>query len=208
MQLVSQKESLELAVTAYQEQLGQSAQAQEYLMARGIGPEVAHIHRLGYVGVPEIGHEQYTGRLAIPYVTPSGVVDVRFRAINQTDSPKYLSQPGSEGHMFNVRAFQVDSEFIAITEGEIDAIVANDLVGIPAIGVAGANAWKSWYSRAFNDYIRVIILCDGDQPGRDWGRKIANDMDNTVIINMPDGMDVNDVYLLEGADGVLRRAGL
>jgi len=35
---------------------------------------------LGVVVDPLPGHEQFLGRVAIPYVTPSGVVDIRFRA--------------------------------------------------------------------------------------------------------------------------------
>ncbi len=46
--------------------------------------------RLGFVANPETGHEIYQGKLAIPYITPSGVIDIRFRSLNNDSGPKYL----------------------------------------------------------------------------------------------------------------------
>lgn len=180
----------------------------DYLRGRGISSEAASMFRLGYVSDPMIGHEQYMGRLAIPYLTPTGTVDIRFRALREDDSPKYLSRPGAEGHLFGVLALQQDTDTMTICEGELDTIVATAECGIPAVGVPGSNGWKHWYGRAFSDYRRVIVLCDGDQAGRDLGKRVAQQIDTAVVIAMPDGMDVTDVYLAEGVDGVRKRAGL
>jgi DNA primase len=196
---------LEEATAAYQAQLNEVA---PYLVARGLSKEAALTHRLGYVHEPVIGHEQYAGRLSIPYITPTGVVDIRFRAIRDDDSPKYLSRSGAESVLYNVPAFELDSDYIAICEGEMDTIIASSMVGIPAVGLAGANAWKNWYSRAFMDYRKVFVLCDGDQPGRDLGKKIAQQIDVAIVVTMPDGMDVNDLYLAEGPEGILKKMGL
>lgn len=199
------KNSLESATLQY---LGQLEAAGPYLQARGISRNVAHTFRLGFVQQPMIGHEQYAGRLAIPYLTPSGVVDVRFRSILDDGSPKYLSRPGAEAHLFNVLAFGLDSDFIVVCEGEMDTIITAGECGLPAVGVPGANGWRNWYSRAFADYRRVIVLCDGDQPGRDLGKRIAQQIDVATVVSMPDGMDVNEVFLSEGSDGIRRRAGV
>lgn len=198
------KRSLEQATAVYQDQV---AAVLPYLEARGISQASVDMFRLGYVAEPCIGHEQYAGRLAIPYATPTGVVDVRFRAVTDDDSPKYLSRPGAESHLFNVTAFQAESDMIAICEGELDTIITHGECGIPAIGIPGANGWKTWYGRAFADYPRVFVLCDGDQPGRDLGRKIAQQIELATVVVMPDGMDVNDVYMSEGPDGVRKRLG-
>lgn len=186
----------------------QVAAAATYLQARGISRQAASTHRLGYVAEPMIGHEQYVGRLSIPYLTPSGPVDLRFRSMTDDGSPKYLSRPGAESNLYNVLAFQEDTDVIAVCEGELDTIIANSECGIPAVGVPGANGWKTWYARAFADYRRVIVLCDGDQPGRDLGKKIAQQIDVATVVSMPDGLDINDVFLAEGPDGIRKRVGL
>ena len=187
--------------------LYKTGHALAYLEGRGITADVAHTFRLGYVAEPVLGDEQYQGRLAIPYVTPSGVVDIRYRACGAGE-PKYMSKPGATGHLYNVSALQADSDVIALCEGEMDTIITNARAGVPALGVPGANAWKPHYARVFGDYNRIVLLCDGDQPGRDWGKRIAQTLDNAVVVSMPDGMDVNEVFLSEGPDGIRRRAGL
>lgn len=200
------RQSLEVATAEYQTQIQAVA---PYLAARGISEEAAVGHRLGYVGHPKIGHEQYTGRLAIPYVTPmGGVVDLRFRSITDDDSPKYLSRPGADSTLYNVGAFDVDTDVIAICEGEMDTIIAHSMCGIPAVGVPGAQGWKNWYARAFADYRQVLVLADGDQQGRDMGKRIASVIDVATVVSMPDGMDVNSTFLAEGPDGVRKRVGL
>lgn len=199
------KNLLEQAAETYAAQLDQAG---AYLAARGISKEAAVTHRLGFVAEPLVGHERYEGRLAIPYLTPTCVADIRFRAISEDDSPKYLSREGAESHLYNVQAFEIDSDFIAICEGEMDTIISHSMCGIPTVGLAGANAWKSWYARAFADYHKVFVLTDGDQPGRDLGKKIAQQIDVAVVVSMPDGQDVNEVFLHEGREGVRGRIGL
>jgi DNA primase len=110
--------------------------------------------------------------------------------------------------MYNVLAFQEDSDVICICEGEIDTIVMHSMVGVPAVGMPGANGWKSWYARAFSDYRKVLVLTDGDQAGRDMGKKIMQAIDVAVVVSMPDGLDVNEVFLMEGAEGIRKRVGL
>lgn len=183
--------------------------AAEYLARRGITKEAADQHLLGYVTEDNVavGHEAFINRVAIPYITVSGVIDIRFRSISDEVTPKYLGRLGAELNLYNPLAFTVPSDVIAICEGEIDTITAG-MCGIPAIGLAGVNAWKPFYARAFGDYQRVLVLADGDQPGRELGKKIATQVDQAVVIVMPDGMDVNGTYLMEGADGIRRRAGV
>lgn len=184
--------------------------AGEYLARRGITKEAAQHHLIGYV-TPDncaVGHESFVNRISIPYLATAGVTDVRFRSISEDVTPKYLGRVGAELTLYNPLAFAAPSEVIAICEGEIDTITANTLVGIPAVGIAGVNAWKPYYQRAFGDYQRVLVLADGDQPGKELGKKIASQIDTAVVIAMPDGMDVNATYLNEGADGIRRRAGV
>ena len=200
------KVELGLAADDYASQL--TPEVAQYLQGRGITREAAIAHKIGYVGVPRIGHERYVGRISIPYITPTCVNEVRFRALGESEGPKYLSRDGADTHLYNVGAFGADSDFIAISEGEFDTVIANSVCGIPTVGLAGANAWKSFYRRAFSDYHRVYVLTDGDQAGWDLGKKIATAIDIAVVVSMPDGMDVTDVYMQEGPDGLRGRLGL
>ena len=52
--------------------------------------EAARLARLGVVEEAEIGHETFQGRLSIPYITKTGVVDIRFRSLNPAVEPKYM----------------------------------------------------------------------------------------------------------------------
>jgi len=203
----SLRESLTEAVMTYAASVDLAG---EYLARRGITKEAAKRHLIGYVTQDNVavGHEMFVNRISIPFLATAGVVDCRFRSISDDITPKYLSRVGAELTMYNPLAFQVPSDFIAVCEGEVDTITAHTLCQIPAIGLAGANAWKPFYARAFGDYQRVLVLADGDQPGKELGKKIASQIDTAVVIAMPDGMDVNATYLAEGADGIRRRAGV
>jgi DNA primase len=105
---------------------------------------------------------------------------------------------GSETRLYNVAAIGQATDFIAVCEGEIDAITLNYKCGIPAIGVPGANSWKRHYSRLLQDFETVFIFADGDQPGSDFAKKIAQEVQGVTIVHMPEGHDVNSMYLQAG----------
>lgn len=197
----SQRESLEKAVNHYQASV---TLAEEYLASRGLSLVDAATVRLGYVHEPLAGHEQFRGRLAIPYLTPAGVVDIRFRAIGPQE-PKYMGMTGSETRLYNVNALLTAENYIAITEGEIDAITLNYKCGIPSIGVPGANNWKRHYARLLHDFESIFIFADGDQPGADFAKKISQEVSGITTIHMPDGHDVNSMYLENGADWFINK---
>ena len=98
-QSLSQKELLGRATHKY---AGSISLAEDYLASRGITKEVARLARLGVVEEPEPGNEQYVGRLSIPYITKTGVVDLRFRSLNPAVEPKYMGMIGSDTRMYNV----------------------------------------------------------------------------------------------------------
>lgn len=200
----SQRESLAKATENYEQNL---AEVLPYLASRGITEETARMFRLGFVKQPETGHEPYLGKLAIPYLTPAGVIDIRFRSLNADSGPKYMSRPGASTHIYNIKALETDSDVLVICEGEIDTIIATQ-VGFAAVGLPGANNWKPFYSRVLADWERIMLFCDGDNAGREMAKNISRELDNVFPVFMPDGADVNDVYLAEGADGLRKRMGV
>jgi DNA primase len=198
-----QKQSLEQATTHYQQGVGA---AEEYLASRGISLQVASTHRLGVVGEPLTGHESYVGRLAIPYITKTGVIDIRFRSMWDTDAPKYLGLPGASTHLFNVTAAAGDTPYIAVCEGEMDTVTLSGM-GIPAVGVPGVNNWKKHYARILQDFETVYVFADGDQPGQDFAKRLGSALRNVVVISMPDGEDVNSIYQKFGPNAIWKKLG-
>ena len=200
----SQKELLGLATRKYAESI---YLAEDYLRSRGITMEVARLARLGVVNEPEAGHEAYAGRLAIPYLTKTGVVDLRFRSLNPAVEPKYMGMVGSDTRMYNVLDIERAGDWIGVCEGELDTLTLSRCVGIPCVGVPGANSWKKHYTRLLADFERVFIFADGDAPGREFANSLAKELPVTII-GFPDGEDVNSAYTKYGADFIREKAGI
>lgn len=188
------RRSLERAAESYATQLPGSPVA-TYLESRGIGPGDAARFRLGYVGTPEKGHEQYAKRLAIPYLTKAGVVGFRFRGDRGS---KYLGLRGLPTYPWNVAA--LENQTVYITEGELDALTM-EICGFPAVGIPGATNWKSLYKRIFR-YHKTYFLPDAGDAGEKLLNIILEDLPSTGIIRVPDQMDVNEYYVQHGADGI------
>jgi len=195
-QSVLQKELLGRATEKYAESIHL---AEDYLRQRGIPLEVARMVRLGVVEEPEVGHEVFKERLSIPYITKSGVVDLRFRSLNPAVEPKYMGLTGAETKMYNVLDVERAGDWIGVCEGELDTLTLSACVGIPCVGVPGANSWKKHYTRLLADFERVFVFADGDQPGREFASSLARELPVTIV-NLPDGEDVNSIYVAEGAD--------
>jgi DNA primase len=200
----SQRELLAKATENYERNLGE---ALPYLLSRGITEETAHMFRLGFVKNPETGHELYQGKLSIPYLTPAGVIDIRFRSLSNDSGPKYLSRPGASTHIYNIGALSRDNGMLVVCEGEIDTIIATQ-VGFIAVGLPGANNWKQFYSRVLDGWEKIMLFCDGDNAGREMAKTISRELDNVFPVFMPDNQDVNDVFLAEGAEGLRKRVGV
>jgi DNA primase len=194
-QNASQKDLLDKATTKY---AGSIYQAEDYLKSRGIPLEVARLVSLGVVAEPEVGHEAFIGRLSIPYITKTGVVDLRFRSLNPAVEPKYMGMTGAETKMYNVLDVERAGDYIGVCEGEIDTLTISRCVGIPCVGVPGANSWKKHYTRLLADFERVFVFADGDQPGTEFARSLARELPVTII-QLPDGQDVNSMFVQEGA---------
>lgn len=183
---------------------GAIEQAAEYLSSRHLSVEEANIFHLGVVEDPLPGHEPYKGRLAIPYITPSGVVDIRFRAMHNED-PKYMGLVGAKTTMFNTKACFVADKYICVTEGEFDCIMMGVKTQHPTIGIPGANNWKPHYAKILDDFEIVIVLADGDAAGLEFGKKISRELGNVNIISMPEGEDVNSIMVKRGSEWVDER---
>ncbi len=173
---------------------------------------------MGYVGEPCPGHDDYLGRLAIPYFTKTGVVAFKFRVIPEitgSDRPKYLGLPGATPRLFNAHAL-LDSPFgdtAVICEGELDPIVVQDVTGLASVGVPGVDAWSPWWARLFAG-VRTYMIPDhdpknerGERPGDRLRASVLSTLPSTTIIRLPEGMDASEYVAAEGPDALREKFG-
>ncbi|MEU7096031.1 toprim domain-containing protein [Kitasatospora aureofaciens] len=211
----SLKEFYASAAATYAAALPDNAAAVHYLTKRGLSEDNARFFQLGVVAHPFPGHERSAGRLVIPYLNASGGVDgMAFRCIEHEDckpvhNDKYLWPSGVDRRLFNSRALDDDSPYIAICEGEMDTITAVQ-AGIPAVGVPGVKAWQRWWSRCFRGYDTVFVLADADDSGegREMAEKVSSHVQSARVVMMPEGQDVNSFVLANGPDALRARLQL
>jgi len=199
-----QAKSLQEAAHHYAEAISDEALA--YLAGRGISEEVAARYRLGTITDPIEGHQGYEGWISIPYFTALDLcVGFKFRRLDD-GKPKYGSPVGQKTHLFNVVATMSATKSIVICEGEFDAIIMDSVVGVPAVGVPGVAAWKPFYPKLFGGFDVVYILGDNDvkedgtNPGAEFSRRVAGEVLNSQIVQLPPGMDITDFYLVNGKE--------
>lgn len=185
---------------------GISQDTLRFLEGRGISKEVAYKFRLGTITEPHAGHEMYNGWVSIPYLTANEhCVGFKFRRTDE-GKPKYGSPTGQKAHLYNVKDILLDKSFIVICEGELDCVVTSGILGIPAVGVPGVQAWKPHFSKLFNGYDIVFVVGDNDikedgsNPGAEFAKRVASEVLNSQIVQLPPGTDINDLYLAQGVE--------
>lgn len=183
-----------------------SPEALVALAERGISEEVAARFQLGTITDPINGHEMYEGWISIPYITAlNDCVGFKFRRVDE-GKPKYGSPLGQKAHLYNVTDILVQSPYVVVCEGELDTVITSGVLGIPAVGVPGVQAWKPHFPKLFNGYDTVYVVGDNDvkedgsNPGADFSKRVANEILNSQIVQLPPGMDINDYYLANGFD--------
>jgi DNA primase len=71
---------------------------------------------------------------------------------------------------------------------------------LPSVGVPGVNNWKKHYTKLLADFDKVFMFADGDQAGHEFSKSLTRELGNVVTIQMPDGEDVNSIFLKKGAE--------
>lgn len=211
-----QKQFFEQAASTYQRDLAADTSAQAYLMGRGIGQQAAATFRLGVLRNPVLGHEQFQGRLAIPYITPHGIVTFTFRCLQdhvckdtvlyvnregkEVRCKKYRAPEGMERTLYNVMDFKKPSDTIYVCEGEIDAMTLS-MCGFPAVAMPGVSQWKKFFAGCFTDYTTIYAVADGDSAGYRLSTFLAVEI-GARPVRPPKGEDVNSIYTKGGARAV------
>ena len=209
----SQRRTLQTAAEQYALNVDQAA---DFLSARGLAREDVTGHLLGTVRDPPPGHERFVGRLSIPYLSPAGVVAIRFRCLQDHDCHaeghgKYDSPAGLPTRLYNVMALHTNGSRVGIAEGELDALVATELLGLPTTGVPGIKNWKAHYGRCFADYEEILVFGDND-PDEDKGlkhaRKVVRELPGARLVLPPSGLDLTEWIQAEGVETVRKACGL
>ena len=159
---------------------------------------------LGFVENPAVGHERFAGMLAIPYVKNKDlIVQIRFRCIldgcEHHGHGKYNTETGDTGHLYNTLSLQVNPDVVVVCEGEMDAI-ASEFAGVRAVGVPGANSWKKAWRRILAPVPTVIVVGDGDEPGRMFTKQVQNGLPGSRAVELPDGTDINSLVVDKGPE--------
>jgi DNA primase len=186
----------------------------DYLASRGLDHGAVSQYQLGTADESVPGYADYAGMLCIPYLSPrGGVCALKFRRPHDCTEDclhsKYISP--HETRLYNTIALDRADElsYAGIAEGEVDAITLTYRCGIPSVGVPGVETWTrhpEWAS-LFRGYRRVLMFADDDEPGRDFAKRVAREIDTAEIVRLP-GKDANASYLEYGREEIRMAAGV
>jgi len=204
--------SLDSAALAFSERI--KPESVDYLATRGIEYKAISLYQLGTVDESVPGYADYAGMLCIPYETPrGGVCALKFRrphdCTDACEHARYISP--HETRLYNPAALDRADQlgYAGIAEGEIDAITLSHYCGIPTVGIPGVETWTrhpEWAS-LFRGYRRVLMFTDSDEPGREFGKRVAREIDTAEVIRLP-GKDANATYMEWGSEQIRMIAGV
>lgn len=210
-----EKSLLATTATEYHKQLlskdGESLL--DYLMeTRSLSLDIIKLFQLGAVLGSDVSpsNESVRGFISIPFLSPTGVLSMRFRRPPDSEAPmKYWSPKGTKTRVFNTNALLNPGHWLAITEGEMDCIAATQ-AGIPAIGIPGVQSWKPYMRHMLSGFSRIIVLADNDDKGQGlaFGEMIAEQLDEVKVVLAPTGHDVNSTLKELGIHGLREHFGI
>ena len=227
--------SLAEATDQYHEQLlsPEGERHYEYLnVERGLDHQTILHFKLGAVLDANASHEPAADMISIPYLTPAGAVQMRFRkAPWNRNGAKYWQTSGSLIRMYNTNLLLDPDRTVYVCEGEFDTMAATQ-AGLPAVGIAGVNGWRSHFNLMLAGFDRVIFLADRDaasdsdegkpkpddwpedkewnpitNAGLKFATKHAEKFDGGGVIQMPIGHDVNSFLIERGAEELRAHVG-
>jgi DNA primase len=187
------------------------------LTARGLDAAAADRFRLGYVEPSDDDPRRYWQRMAIPYLTPTGIVQIRYRCLldhhakgqDAGGCPKFLGDAGQEVTLYNAHATLDGGQVLFLAEGEPDVWAITTLAGYPAVGIPGSKAWEKhpYWARCFVNFPRLILPADGDDAGTHLATAVAKSLPEVQVVQLPEGEDANSLLARDRAE-FLRRCGL
>lgn len=182
----------------------------EFAAERGLSEEQVNQFELGVCDEPLPGHEQFRNHISIPYLTPTGTVAMKFRALDPSAKAKYNAPAGQPHHLYNVASLWSKKKYVTVCEGEFDTIHA-DAAGLNAVGISGTSGFKDYFARCLDGFGTVYVVLDNDleseegrNPGQDAARKLCERLPNARNIVLPAGVDISDYVAVNGLDALSR----
>jgi DNA primase catalytic core len=145
--------------------------------------------------------DHFYKRIIFPNLKRGRVVHMTGRSTSDK-GPKYLHLPGKIEHLFNEDDLR--SEEAVLTEGVPDCLSAIQ-AGHKAVAMLGTSHFNESLRGRFDKCGRVYVCMDGDQAGHQAAVKVSRILaDKAIIVNLPEGQDVNE-YLNSQEDDEFRR---
>ena len=185
----------------------------DYLMSeRALSLDIIKQFQLGVVLGQDVSpsNESVRGFISVPYLSPTGVLSMRFRRPPDSEAPmKYWSPKGTRTRVFNTSALLNPGHWLAICEGEFDTIAATQ-AGIPAIGIPGVQQWAPYMRSMLSGFSRILVLADNDDKGQGnaFGEMIAEQLEEVKVILAPKDHDVNSTLKELGIHGLRQHFGI
>lgn len=138
--------------------------------------------------------------IVFPYLRGAELINAKYR--NIADKKDMRQEAGAEPCLFGWDLIDPRQRWVAIAEGEIDAMTLHQM-GIPALSVNAGAGNHQWID---NDWERLerfseILLCfDNDEAGRKGVREVANRLgvERCRVVIFGEAKDANE-YLVAGA---------
>lgn len=188
--------------------------ARTYLNSRGISDATIDKFKLGYVDGSIAEHQDYRGRISVPYITKlGGVQGFKFRRVGDGEGTKYLTNH-MPTRLYNTLAFERAEAlgYIAVVEGESDTWTLDGECGIPAVGIPGVDTWAAHpeWPLLFDGFKKVLFFGDPDEAGNKLKGKVLRDIEQAypVSFDFAPGKDVNEVFVKFGRGAIRKAAGL
>lgn len=178
----------------------------EHLTARGWPREAADRYQLSVIldrwGRPRIRypfHSWAADRWAVTAWQDRAAGDQK---------PKWLTSAGVQLPPYNLRALDTEHELrgLVICEGPADAITADlalrDISDIAAVGIAGAQGWRSEWAPMLTAAQHVIIAADPDEAGRTLVRAVVGSLRRAAVVLDLSAGDLTETARAHGLEAV------
>ncbi len=171
----------------------------------GEGDIYDQLKQLGVLS--EKGHEHFYGYVTFPLYdldgNPAGIYGRRLDEMVTGSVPDHLYLPGARHGLFNhaVSVAKAHKEII-LTEAIIDSLTLINAGIKNTIACYGTNGFTEDHRRLFkqNGVETVTICFDADAAGREASESVSARLQaeglRTHVVNLPDGRDLNDFFLL------------
>ena len=187
----------EKTIRKFQKILLDSPKMQQFLLnKRGLTRETLEKYQLGYD----------VERITIPvYDRHGGCVNIRRYAPEQKGKAKMISYKHGSGAARLYPIENLQEKEVMLVEGEMDALLANQMGYNAITSTGGASTWRKHWSQWFEGK-RVRICYDIDKAGQQGAEKVAQELHEYAeeikiiklpILDPPDG-DITDFFVALG----------